>query len=146
MPLPGDREVIRWRVHLRSSPERVYAMLATEGGRAAFWAESAVEHDGVIHFRFVNGVETRGRIHEANPPRRFALDYFESRVLFELEEDGSGGTDLTLTNTDFAPEDREEILAGWLNVLLPLKAAVDFGVDLRSHDPVRTWERGFVDQ
>ena len=44
------------------------------------------------------------------------------------------------------PEFRDELLAGWLNVLLPLKAACDFGIDLRNHDPARTWDRSFVDQ
>ncbi len=39
-----------------------------------------------------------------------------------------------------------EASARWLNVLLPLKAFVDHGVDLRSHDPTRTWDDGYVDQ
>lgn len=30
-------------------------------------------------------------------------------------------------------------------MLLALKAAVDFAIDLRSHDPGRTWEHGYVD-
>jgi hypothetical protein len=36
-------------------------------------------------------------------------------------------------------------LAGWVSVLLALKAAVDFGVDLRNSDPARRWEDGYVD-
>jgi hypothetical protein len=35
--------------------------------------------------------------------------------------------------------------AGWASVLLALKAAVDFGVDLRHHDPERTWDQGYGD-
>lgn len=146
MPFQPDPSTIRWRLHLRSPPEVVYALLATDEGRAAFWAESAEEVDGVVHFRFVNGMAYRARILEADPPRRFAVDYFRSTAAFDLAPDGAGGTDLTLTNTGFPPEDRAELLAGWLNVLLPLKAAADFGVDLRSHDPARTWEGGYVDQ
>ncbi len=121
-------------------------MLATDERRAAFWAESAEEADGVVHFRFVNDVAYDGRILEADPPRRFALDYFHSTAAFDLADDGAEGTDLTLTNTGYPPDDRAELLAGWLNVRLPLKAAVDFGVDLRNHDPERTWQRGYVDQ
>jgi hypothetical protein len=30
-------------------------------------------------------------------------------------------------------------------VLLALKAAVDHGIDLRNHDPRRTWDRGYAD-
>lgn len=146
MPFQPDPETIRWRLRLRSPPEAVYEMLATDEGRAAFWAESAEARDGVIHFRFVNGMEDRSPIREARPPTRFALEYFDSEVVFDLDSDGEGGTDLTLTNTGFHPDERDELLAGWLNVLLPLKAAVDFGVDLRNHDPDRTWDRGYADQ
>jgi hypothetical protein len=67
-------------------------------------------------------------------------------VLFELAEDGKGGTDLTLTNSEVPADEYEQMLAGWLNVLLPLKAAADFGIDLRNHDPCRTWEERYVDQ
>jgi hypothetical protein len=31
-----------------------------------------------------------------------------------------------------------EVIAGWASVLLALKAAVDFGADLRNHDPQRS--------
>jgi uncharacterized protein YndB with AHSA1/START domain len=141
-----DPDTIRWRLHLRSAPEAVYVMLAEAEGRARFWAESAVEQDGCVEFRFVNGIHERSRILERQPPHRFSLEYFGSNVTFVLEPDGAGGTDLTLTDSGFDPADREELRAGWLNVLLPLKAAVDFGVDLRSHDPNRTWQDGYVDQ
>jgi hypothetical protein len=40
---------------------------------------------------------------------------------------------------------RNEMAAGWVSVLVALKAATDFGVDLRNHDPERTWEQRFVD-
>lgn len=131
---------------MQSPPARVFAMLATNEGRARFWAESAVEVNGAIEFQFINGVTTVGPIIESTPPTRFRLLYFDSDVCFELVPDGRGGTDLTITHTGFDPQDYEEILPGWLNVLFPLKAACDFDVDLRSHDPARTWDQGFVDQ
>jgi hypothetical protein len=30
-------------------------------------------------------------------------------------------------------------------VLLALKSAADFGVDLRNHDPARTWDQGYAE-
>lgn len=137
---------IVWRVHLASPPEKVFEMLATDEGRAAFWAESAEGRAGEIHFQFVSGVATRSRIIESSPPSRFVIDYFDSEAAFDLLPDGSGGTDLTLTNTGYDPAEYDEILPGWLNVLFPLKAAVDFNIDLRTHDPQRTWERRYIDQ
>jgi hypothetical protein len=38
-----------------------------------------------------------------------------------------------------------EVRAGWVSVLLALKAAADFGVDLRNHDAARTWAQGYCD-
>lgn len=142
---------IRWRVHLRSAPGEVHRMLATPGGRARFWAESAEEMveaggDRVVRFRFSGGVELESRVLESSPSSRFRLSYFGGSVVtFDLEPDGAGGTDLTLTEVGAPPAEHAQNRAGWVSVLLALKAAVDFGIDLRSHDPGRTWDDGFVD-
>ena len=137
---------IRWRMHLRCPPQKVYDALNSDEGRAAFWAESAVERDGAIEFRFVNGYEYRGKILEREAPRRFVVDYFGTPARFELSDDGRGGTDLLLTHVENDPEDWNEVHAGWLNVLFPLKAWVVYGIDLRNHDPERSWDRGYADQ
>ncbi|GIV95515.1 MAG: hypothetical protein KatS3mg057_0172 [Herpetosiphonaceae bacterium] len=137
---------ICWRLHLSSPPQKVYEMLASDEGRARFWAESASERDGAIHFIFPNRLEWRGQILERRPPQRFAVEYFGgSTTTFELEDDGAGGTDLFLTDGGVPPADRAEVSAGWASVLLALKAAVDFGIDLRNHDPRRTWDEGYVE-
>jgi uncharacterized protein YndB with AHSA1/START domain len=137
---------IRWRLHLRSPPANVFRMLATDEGRASFWVQSSAEAGGVVGLCFSNGERWRGRILEVCPPHRFSLEYLEgSRVTFELLADGQGGTELTLSDRGVAAGVREEVAAGWVSVLLALKAAVDFGVDLRNHDPERTWSTGFVD-
>jgi hypothetical protein len=38
-----------------------------------------------------------------------------------------------------------EVNAGWVSVLMALKAAADFRVDLRNHDTRRTWSQGYCD-
>jgi uncharacterized protein YndB with AHSA1/START domain len=146
MGFQDDPETIGWRVHLHSPVEKVYQALTTDAGRAGFWAESAVERDGVIQFVFPNGLTWAGRVLVAEPPRRFAVVYYGgSTATFTLADDGSGGTDLSLTDRGVPDEDRVEVIAGWVSVLMALKAAVDFGVDLRNHDPGRSWEQGFVE-
>jgi uncharacterized protein YndB with AHSA1/START domain len=144
MTFQPDPEIIRWRLHLVAAPEQVYRFLATDEGRACFWAESALERGGVIEFIFPNGQTWAGRILEAAPSRRFSVEYLGSVATFELAEDGAG-TDLTLTDAGVQPQDRGEVIAGWVSVLLALKAAIDFGVDLRTHDPDRTWDQGFAE-
>ena len=82
----------------------------------------------------------------AVPYSHYAVQYYgNTTASFALQDDGQGGTDLTLTDTGVSPQDRTEVIAGWVSVLMALKAAVDFGVDLRAHDPERNWESGFVE-
>jgi len=141
-----DPEAIRWRLHLASPPAAVYPFLASDEGRARFWAESAVEEAGHVLFRFPDGQQWRGRILAAEPPHRYRLVYYGgSTVTFTLADNGAGGTDLSLVDEGVAAKYRGEVLAGWVSVLMALKAAVDFGVDLRNHDPARTWNQGYVD-
>jgi uncharacterized protein YndB with AHSA1/START domain len=131
-----------WRIHLASPPARVYDLIASPAGRESFWAESAPERDGAIEFSFPNGARCSSRILAAEPPSTFALTYFgDSEVAFALAAGADGGCDLTVTDT----ADDTETTAGWVSVLLALKAAVDFDIDLRNHDPERTWSQGYVD-
>lgn len=141
-----DPDVITWRLHLRSPADVVYQALTTDEGRASFWAERTVERGDTIDFDFPGGVTSRVRVLDTQQDRLVRLDYFGAVVSFELEPTGDGGTDLLLTTHGFAPQERSELLAGWLNVLFPLKAYVDHGVDLRNHDPDRTWWHGYADQ
>lgn len=146
MDFQNDPNIIKWRIHLYSPPYRVHRMLSTNRGRVRFWAESAVETDGSIDFVFPNGKTWRGRIIKNTPPDEFSLEYYGGSVAtFRLDDDGSGGTDLTLIDKGVQPNERCEVLAGWVSVLLALKAATDFSVDLRNRDSTRTWDQGFVD-
>lgn len=136
---------IRWRLHVPAPPERVHSALSTDEGRRSFWAETRTRAEGVIEFRFPNGVEYEGRVVESRPPGVFAVEYFGGVARFELTSDGRGGTDLVLTHTGQRGEERIEAHAGWLNVLFPLKAMVAHGVDLRTRDPRRSWGDGYAD-
>jgi len=146
MTFQDDPSIICWKIHLKSSPQIVYGKLSTNEGRAAFWAESAIEQDEIIHFIFPNQAEWKGKILEKNPPRKFKVEYYGGSITtFELESDGVNGTDLILTDQGVPQEDRVEVIAGWVSVLMALKASVDFGVDLRTHDPKRTWDEGYAE-
>ena len=137
---------IRWRMHLRVPPRRVYEALNSDDGRASFWAESAIERDGHIEFRFSNGYACRSRILERVPDRLWTIDYIGGPVSFELSPDGEGGTDLFLVHRSIGADEWNEVHAGWLNVLFPLKGWLVHGVDLRNHDPGRSWDHGYADQ
>ena len=135
---------IDWRVHFASSAETVWRAWTTDEGRERFWAEASRASEGGFDLRFVNGESLQVEVVEAIPPERLVFRYFGgSTVTVELAPDGRGGCDLRLRE-EGAPEPLENY-AGWVSVLLACKAAVDFGVDLRSGDPDRSWDSGFVD-
>ncbi len=133
-------------MHLPAPPGTVFDTLDSAAGRAAFWAESAIEVNGHIQFRFIDGSVWSCRILERQRPRVFSLDYMGAPVRFELAHDGAGGTDLLLTHDGVDAAEWNEVHAGWLNVLFPLKAWLMAGIDLRNHDAARSWEHGYADQ
>ncbi len=87
-----------------------------------------------------------GRVLESIPPYKYVVRYYgNSTTTFRLEEEDEGGTIFTRTDVGVPIQDRTEVIAGWVSVLMNLKAVVDFGVDLRNHDVTRQWENGFVE-
>lgn len=139
------RELVRWRLHLMAPPQQVFDLLSTDQGRGSFWAQRTVQEGGEILFHFPNGETLRSRIVESVPPHRFSLTYFNGSVVtFELR-DAAPGTDLLLRESGVPIDQIDENRAGWVSVLLNLKAYADHGIDLRNHDPRRTWSEGYVD-
>lgn len=134
-----------WKINCRARPEIIYDVLNSADGRTAFWAESAEEQAGVIHFVFSNGQSCHGKIIRRARPKLFVLDYFQSTVSFVLRENTTGGTEVILKNSGLQESAFLDHYAGWVSVLLALKAWVDFQVDLRNHDPTKTWTDWYVD-
>lgn len=135
---------IDWRAHFAAPPEAVWKAWTTDAGRRRFWAEESRARTGGFELSFLNGEALRVDVVEARAPELLIFRYFGgSTVILDLAPDGSGGCDLRLRE-EGAPEPVEN-LAGWVSVLLACKAAVDFGIDLRSRDPGRSWDEGFVD-
>lgn len=64
---------------------------------------------------------------------------------FSLHDDGHGGTNLSLLATDVDASIRMAMVAGWISVLMAMKAAVDYEADLRNHDASRSWGVGYAD-
>jgi uncharacterized protein YndB with AHSA1/START domain len=146
MSFQDDPNTIRWRLHLKSPVGKVYRALSTDDGRESFWAESAKQQDGYIQFVFPNSARWEGQILQANPPHKYAVLYCGNSIAtFELADDGQGGTDLSLTDSGVPAQFRTEVIAGWVSVLMNMKAVVDFGIDLRGHDATRHWDNGYVE-
>lgn len=126
----------QWKVHFKSGPSEVYRAISTPLGRSRFWAQSAKEADGVIHFVLPGGRTDDATIERAVKDQLYVVRYFGERITFLLSsDDAESGTDLVLT-TEHGGDD-------WISFLLRLKGHVDFGVDLRNHDETR--QQGYVD-
>jgi uncharacterized protein YndB with AHSA1/START domain len=135
---------IDWRAHFASSPEAVWEAWTTDSGRECYWAETSSSDQRGFELSFLNGESLRVEIIEARAPELLVFRYFGgSTVTLDFAPNGSGGCDLRLRE-EGAPEPVENY-AGWVSVLLACKAAVDFGIDLRSHDSGRSWDAGYVD-
>lgn len=145
MSFQSEKGTIRWKMHFALPREKVFAALATDAGRARYWAESAPEVNGSVTFHILNYEPFSGRILKKRMPSLFALEYFGTVVEFSLQDDGMGGTDLSLVATQVDESIRMEMVAGWVSVLMAMKAAVDHGVDLRNHDASRSWGDGYAD-
>lgn len=145
MNFQDKSHTIVWNIHFHSSPQRVFDALATDAGRSKYWAESTDEKDGRITFHIYNYPPFTGRILAKEEPHVFELEYFGTTVKFDLKSDGQTGTILNLRAEVSDDTLREEMTAGWVSVLMAMKAAVDFDVDLRNHDPDMAWAQGFAD-
>ena len=136
---------LTWRLSLRASIADVFALLATDRGRESFWVERSTSRGDFIVLEFPSGQQLECLVFEQRPPIRFVLSYFEDTELrFELSAEGSG-TAITLRERGLSAEHFAENRAGWVSVLLNLKARADFGIDLRNHDRERTWAQGYPD-
>lgn len=137
---------IIWKVHFASPIQKVYTALTTDEGRKTFWAEQTSEKDGFIEFSILNYSKYKSRILDKIENKRFQIEYFGTIVTFELlTTKDDGGTDLLLTALTNNEDVKYEMTAGWVSVLMAMKAAVDFGVDLRNHNINRVWDKGYVD-
>lgn len=134
---------IHWKIHLKSAPEKVFSMLTRDVERMKFWAERTLQHGSEIRFQFPNGQEYVAQEITRDFPV-FELTYFNSKVSFRVLET-EDGTVLELLNSGIADQEYAEVMAGWVSVLLNLKAVADHSVDLRNHHGDRTWDQGFID-
>lgn len=138
-------KTVKWKIHLKSGPDAVFRFLTSAQGREKFWSEKAPERNGFIYFTFPNGERYDSKILNVTPNKEFSIEYFNSVVHIGLEPAKDNGTHLTLINEGILDDQYLDIHAGWVSVLLNLKAAVDFKCDLRNHDKNRTWNEKYVD-
>lgn len=141
-PEPGH---LRWRVHLSAPAEAVYRLIATDDGRQRFWAERSQQNADQITLTFPDGSQTVLDVISQEPPSTWVVRYFGALTSFEVQATSVDTAVLEVRASDVPDGDCVELAAGWVSVLMNLKAVVNAGTDLRNHHRDRTWQTGFVD-
>ncbi len=137
-------KIITWKILLKSPPNKVFEYLVEDESREKWWVESSQQEGDTIKFTFPNGWESDETIIAMVENRSLEMTYLGSRIRYDIKE-SDAGTILTVTDFETTPEYRVQVIAGWGSVLMALKGAVDFGIDLRNHRVDYTWEQGFFD-
>ena len=145
MPIRRHPDQLLWRVHLNAAPAVVFAFLATDSGREAFWAETSTSSGSEFILSFPDSTTTPVQIRLRQEPHLFEIDYFGAVTRFVLQPAGEHATDLEVSASGVPADDLLEVGAGWVSVLLALKSVINFGNDLRNHERARTWSDGYVD-
>ncbi len=118
---------------------------ATDGGREKFWAERSEFRKDKFNLSFPNGNKIECRILNIIPGIALSFTYFNNSQVSVKLSDADSGTILHLNEKDIPAENYAENYAGWVSVLMNLKAAADHGIDLRNHDENFIWNKGFID-
>jgi hypothetical protein len=84
----------------------------TPVGRAAYWAESAEEVNGVIDFRTLNYPPYLGQVLDSTD-ETFSVEYFGTIVTSTWQTSTDGGTILTMRCAVDDEAARAEMTAGW---------------------------------
>lgn len=117
-------------------PAQVYGGTGTDVGRGRGWAECREERDGLVEPAWTDEGSLLAPALRRRAPASFAVRRFgRSGLQFAWRDDGVGGTGLDLVLPDLPDERWARERAGRPRRLLELKAACEFGVDLRRHDP-----------
>ena len=137
---------ISWKVCIARPRGAIFELLATDRGRERFWVHRSEQLGSQLTLRFLDGTTLKTEILESSAPTRFALEYFNhSHASFTLERVDDASTVVHLLETGLDEPTARENRPGWVSVLLNLKAVAQLGVDLRNHDPRRSWTAGYVD-
>jgi uncharacterized protein YndB with AHSA1/START domain len=143
-PLEVGQPIV-WRLALAAAPEEVFALLDTDEGRERHWAGSSHANSNGFELEFSDGLQERVEVIDRQPPHRMTIRYFGSTTALELSPRQEGGCVLQVTCRCEHPNEWMNFYPGWVSWLLVLKAAADFGVDLRNGSPERTWSQRYVD-
>ena len=135
-----------WRVLINATAADVYRAVSTDEGRAGFWVATSRSTASGITLEFFDGTSWTGRMLRATPDRAVELTYLGGgTVVLEILPVSQSQCIVAVTDRPTNPVDWLANYAGWVAVLLNLKATAEFGVDLRNRDGARSFEQGFVD-
>lgn len=153
-PKPFDWTRFSLKIEIAAPPERVYAAWTTAAEVEAWFSvrcEIDARAGGRLFYEWLGGDRLEANVIAARKNRELRIPFGpkgeEVRVVFTKIR---GGTLCTLEQTGMRTSPKQKIemhlgcKTGWVFFLTNLKAYLEHGLDLRSHDPRRSYRTGYL--
>ena len=142
------------RIEIAAPPEKVYRAW-TDGDFLAQWfsVRAAVEpkKGGRVYFEWLGGDKLETRVLQARKPSLFRFPFGSHGEEVEVKiRQVPGGSVCELQQTNMKTTPRMKVAmhmgckTGWVFFLTNLKAFLEHGVDLRSHDPQKSYNQNYL--
>lgn len=142
------------RIEIAASPERVFRAW-TEANEVQSWfanrAESEPKKGGRYYLEFLGGDIADMKFLDLRKPSRvvFTFGHKGETVAVKIRKSGKGTVcELEQAGMSTSPKSRVHMhmgcKTGWVFFLTNLKAWLEHGVDLRSHDKKRSYNQSYV--
>ncbi|MEW5794736.1 MAG: SRPBCC domain-containing protein [Candidatus Zixiibacteriota bacterium] len=142
------------KIEIQASPERVFKAW-TEPKTIVKWfvvkAEMEPRRNGRLQWEWLAGDKLDARIIDIKKPGKFVFPFGSKgeKVAVTIRKQRRGSlVELHQYDMKASPRDRVQMhlgcREGWAFFLSNLKAFLEHGVDLRSHDPAKSYRQGFV--
>ena len=142
------------RVNIDAKPERVYKAWTDDKIVSKWFTEKTViepRKGGRLYFEWLAGDKLETKVKQAIKNKKFVFPFGKDglEVSVTIKKDGKGSVcELKQYNMKTDPASKWSIhkgcVQGWTFFLANLKAYLEHGIDLRSHDVKRSYKEDYI--
>ena len=150
---PYDWTQFSLKIEIMAPPEKVYQAWTDDAKIVKWFVEKAViepKKNGRIYLVWLGEIAAEYRVTAVRKNGLFGFTFGENaeEVLVRIRKSGHGSVcELRQFNLKTGPADRVAwhmgCKTGWTFFLANLKAWLEHGIDLRSHDPKKSYREGY---
>jgi uncharacterized protein YndB with AHSA1/START domain len=142
------------KIEIKASPEKVYRAWTDDKLITKWFVHKAViepKKGGRFYMKFLGDVESDEKVLGIRKNSYFCFSFGKAGETVEITIKKSGkGTDCILRQFGMKTSNKAKVQwhmgcrNGWVFFLTNLKSFLEKGVDLRSHDPRKSYKQGYV--